>query len=205
MKPFDGRIQLGFTGAGRTGKGTLAKEVAHKLGLTFLPSHIVDTGKMMRFTGYTDQDGFIEVTGFQFAIMFGQIYQERALQLAGLGYVAERTTLDYIPYFVQKTGKNYPPVMETAYLMPAYQWAKENYTMIIHCPVEFRTEGGDPWKESDHEAQLTTDAIIQEYLNILRPTVRVLTVVGTPEERFAQVMEALKEHARRNCPKSCGE
>lgn len=55
MREFDGRLRLGFTGAGRTGKGTVGKRMAEKLGLTYLPSHISETGKMLRLQGYNDQ------------------------------------------------------------------------------------------------------------------------------------------------------
>jgi len=34
--------------------------------------------------------------------MLGQIYQNRAYHIANKGYVAERTTLDYIPYFLDR-------------------------------------------------------------------------------------------------------
>lgn len=173
-------VRIGLTGAGGTGKGTLGQALAREIGLTFLPSHIQDTGQAMGMENYKDTHGLAGALAFQYAIMFGQIYQERALQLAGVGYVAERTTIDYIPYFTQRG------IMRKDYVDPyvdtAYKWAQKAYDMIIYCPLDFAPDNA-PWKERDQADRERTDQTIYEFINRL-PNVPVLVAHGAPVERM---------------------
>lgn len=181
-------MRIGLTGAGGTGKGTLGSLVANYLGVPFLPSHIKDTGLAMGMTESYKQDISLEKQfAFQHAIMFGQIYQERALQIAGIGYIAERTTLDYIPYFL---GRSFNAAN---YLSTAREWAKNNYDGVIYLPVEFKAKDTveNAWKERDRDAQERTGRIITDELELCGIE-NVLTVHGSVEERFGQVKEWLK-------------
>jgi hypothetical protein len=176
-------MRIGLTGAGGTGKGTLGSLIAKYLGVPFLPSHIKDTGIAMGLTDSYKQEISLErQLAFQHAIMFGQLYQERALNIAGLGYVAERTTLDYIPYFLERS------LNGLTYLQTAREWAKTNYDGIIFLPVEFEAKDlvENSWKERDRDAQERTGEIIEQEImnNSINP---VLTVHGSVEERFDQV------------------
>lgn len=65
--------------------------------------------------------------------MMGQIYQERAYKIAKIGYIAERTTLDYIPYSLNRD------LHDPDYLKTARNWAQETYG-IIYRPVEFEAK-----------------------------------------------------------------
>jgi len=186
-------VRIGLTGAGGTGKGTLGQALARKAGLTFLPSHIQDTGQAMGFESYKDTHGLAGALAFQYAVMFGQIYQERALQLAGVGYVAERTTIDYIPYFLQRG------IMRKDYVDPyidtAFTWAQKAYDMIIYCPLDFAPDDGAPWKERDQAARERTDQAIYGFINRLT-NVPVLVAHGTPVERLELARAFIEALAR---------
>ena len=177
-------MRIGLTGAGGTGKGTLGSLIAKHLDVPFLPSHIKDTGIAMGLNKiYKDVKDMGKQLAFQYAIMFGQIYQERAIQIAGMGYIAERTTLDYIPYFL---GRH---LDDTHYLHTAREWAKSTYDGIIYLPVEFEAQDTieNAWKERDSREQHRTSDIIKQELFSCGLTSKVLCVSGSVEERFEQV------------------
>ncbi|KAI4453812.1 atp-dependent clp protease proteolytic subunit [Holotrichia oblita] len=168
-------MKIGLTGAGGTGKGTLGALIANYLNIPFIPSHIVPTGLTMGLNkNYKDVEQLDKHLAFQWTIMMGQIYQERAIQLTGFGYVAERTTLDYVPYFLDRN------LIDPHYLNAARDWAQETYDGIIYLPVEFEAQDTmeNAWKERDRNAQKRTSAIIAKELECINPD-RVLTVTGT--------------------------
>jgi adenylate kinase family enzyme len=176
-------VRIALAGAGGVGKGTLGKKIAEYTWSIFIPSHIKDTGIMMGMSNsYQDKIGVDQELAFQHAIMFGQIYQERALQEAKLQYVAERTTLDYIPYYLER---GFSP--DAAYVQAARKWAVENYDLVVYIPVEFEAQDKEEnaWKERDREKQERTSGIIKRELDSLRiPYVRV---TGSVDLRFKQV------------------
>lgn len=179
-------MKIALAGAGGVGKGTLGKLIADHYGIPFLPSHIKDTGIAMGLnTGYNDNVSSEIQFAFQNAILFGQIYQERAINIANLGYIAERSTLDYIPYY---TNRGFDVTDDDIYLSIARNWAKETYDCIIFVPQEFEAKDLDKnsWKERDKAQQSRTERIIKEEL--VRAGNNTLHVSGTPEERFEQVI-----------------
>lgn len=176
-------MRIGLTGAGGTGKGTLGSLIANYLEVTFIPSHIKDTGIAMGLEkNYKDVNEEARHLAFQWTIMMGQIYQERALQIAKLDYVAERTTLDYIPYFL---GRN---LDDPKYLHAAREWAARTYDLIIYLPVEFEAKDivENAWKERDIVEQMRTAEIIIKELSAM-PEIDVLVARGSIEERFELV------------------
>lgn len=182
-------MKIGLTGAGGTGKGTLGNLIAKYLDVPFLPSHIKNTGITMGLAkSYKDVEQADKHLAFQWTIMMGQIYQERSAQIIGTSYIAERTTLDYIPYFLERK------LDDPFYLQTAREWAEKTYDGIIYLPVEFEAQDTveNAWKERDKAAQERTSAIINQELShlTLGP---VLTVHGTVEERFEQTRFWLKQ------------
>ena len=176
-------MRIGLTGAGGTGKGTLGSLIANYLEVPFIPSHIKDTGIAMGLEkSYKDVNEEARHLAFQWTIMMGQIYQERALQIAKLDYVAERTTLDYIPYFL---GRN---LDDPKYLHAAREWAARTYDLIIYLPVEFEAKDvvENAWKERDIVEQMRTAEIIIKELSAM-PEIDVLVARGSIEERFELV------------------
>jgi nicotinamide riboside kinase len=199
-KPFDGRLRLGFTGAGGTGKGTLAKKVADKLGLTFLPTPLTEIGRRFGMLDFKDHRGQEDAIAYQFAALHAQIYQEKGLRLAGLGYIAERTSLDYIPYYVQKVKLK---TLDHVYQQTAFRWAEDAYTMIIYCPLEFEPQDGEAWKERDQADRQKTDTILCSWLNRIQTVVPVITVTGSITDRYNQIFDALDDYIKRACPNLC--
>lgn len=204
MKEFTGRLRLGFTGAGGTGKGTLAKMVADYANLTFLPTPLAEIGTRFNMKDFKDHKTKDDVIAYQFAALHGQIYQEKGLQLAGLGYVAERTSLDYIPYWARKR-LSVTAELNDVYVQTAVKWAIENYTMIIYCPPEFFPADGQTWKERDPKDQAYTDEVIRGLFVYVQDHVPIVRVKGTPDERFKQVIAGLEAYVREACPNLCGK
>jgi len=73
LKEFTGRLRLGFTGAGGTGKGTLAKMVADYANLTFLPTPLAEIGTRFNMKDFKDHKTKDDVIAYQFAALHGQI------------------------------------------------------------------------------------------------------------------------------------
>ena len=177
-------MNIALAGAGGTGKGTLGKALAYTLKAVFLPSHIKDTGLMLNMmNSYKDEIGKEQELVFQHAIMFGQLYQERALQIAGLDYIAERTTLDYIPYYLVRGLSPDAP-----YVTAAREWAKHNYDFVVYLPVEFEPQDKEEnsWKERESAEQERTSSIILEELTALN--IPTITVTGSVTDRLHQVL-----------------
>ena len=176
-------MKIGLAGAGGTGKGTLGEKLAKHYDFVFLPSHIEETGRSFGMTSYRDGYDQMKAYAFQHAIMYGQIYQERAIEIAKLNMIAERTTLDYIPYFLQR---RFPLGTHKKYLDMARNWAK-TYDAIIYLPIDFKAQDAKEksWKERDPKCQMNTDCIIK--IEIEKSKVPFIEVRGTVEERLSQV------------------
>lgn len=182
-------LRVGLTGAGGTGKTSLANALAINTGLVYLPSHIKNTGLALGMENYKDVQGLSGALAFQYSILFGQIYQERALQIARKGYVTDRTTIDYVPYFKARG------IMRKDYVDPyvkaAIEWAQANYDLVIYCPLENWQKGddrphqygGDTWRERERAAQEETDQAIYELWNQVA-RIPLLVVHGNPGNRL---------------------
>jgi hypothetical protein len=180
-------MKLAFVGAGGVGKGTLGSLLAKFLNIPFIQSHISETGQAMGITGsYKNTVSEKQAFAFQWTIMMGQIYQERSLNIAKVGYVAERSTLDYVAYFLRRG------LDDGYYLKTAREWAR-NYTGLIFIEPEFTPTDTvvNSWKERDPEDQKETTRILRKEIVDHYPGV-VLFVAGTPEERLRQITKALK-------------
>lgn len=185
-------MKIALAGAGGTGKGTLGQMLACHYGLTFLPSFIKETGVSMgMINSYNDVKDESQHIAFQNTIMHGNIFQQRALELAGLGFVAERTTFDYIPYFLERG------LEDQKYLDMARSWGKEAYDLIIYVPIEFEPSSHDlsvnSWKERDSSKQSRTDRIILQEISDHCPE-KMLIVSGSARERFVQALRHIDKN-----------
>lgn len=174
--------RIALAGAGGTGKGTIGRQLAAELKLPYLPSHIKDTGEAMGLLNSFWDEGSTGALAFQWAILIGQIYQERALILTGQGYVAERTTLDYLAYFIKKDLDRQAPKAWVLYRAAAVGWAAETYDTVFHCKPDFTPCDGDTWRERDPKSRQETDYFIRNYFQYLKCP--VITLDGGPEQRI---------------------
>ena len=94
-------MRIAMSGAGGTGKGTMGKLLADKLGLPFLNSPGTKIGQDLGMATYRSADEQTQII-MQHAYLYGIIYQEIGALAAGDGYVSERSALDVIPYYHSK-------------------------------------------------------------------------------------------------------
>ena len=178
-------MRIALAGAGGTGKGTLGKMIAEHLNVPFIPSHIKETGQTMGLIdSYKSNVPWSKQMAFQWAILMGQIYQERSLTMAGQSFVCERSTFDYIPYFLNRDFE------DQDYLNTARNWGRSKYDALIFLPYEFESPDTETntWRERDpEEQQRTSNMIADEILRYYRG--KLLTVTGTVEERFKQYLQ----------------
>ena len=176
-------MKIALTGAGGTGKGTLGKALAETLQVPFLPSGIKETGSFFfGMESYKDISKEKEEV-FQYTILANQIGQERAAGLISCSYVAERSTLDYILYYVQRglTDKNY--------IDKAIEWAT-NYDLILYTPADDfvpADKGTNSWRQRDLDERIETDRILKSYLQMFD---NVVTITGDPEKRLTEAFNA---------------
>lgn len=179
-------IKIALAGAGGTGKGTLGVKLAKELNRVFIASHIFDTGKMLNMEDYMDKPD--KYLAYQYAIMFGQIYQERALQIAGVDYIAERSVYDYIPYFLEKG------LEDMGYIQTILKWGASAYDLIIFLEPEFTPPDKveNSWKEREDKNRLKTSETIKEWLSIGYHG-KVIYPSGNTEQRLKYVLSELKK------------
>lgn len=175
-------MKIAFSGAGGTGKGTLASDISLGYDIPIIRSPVQDIGKMM----FPDTKNYIEIPtnkkwNFQYAVLLTQIFLEKHLAATDLAYVSERSVFDYIAYAETKDEKTYQDYKNM--ILQAY---KENpYDIIFYIPHDdFIPQDKEEasWKERDEEHRKQTDKIIQKILNIADDS-EIVTLTGSIKQR----------------------
>lgn len=185
---------IGFTGAGGTGKSTIAKMIGNNV-----PSHVDTTRKMLY--GETSKYGdlqSIEFLTFQHLILEIQFYAEIvALKKHNDNNIVpiERSSIDYGAYVlnqksVEQNWEKELILLAEQYVVKCIEHANNSYQGIVYFPTgKFLLDSDDrTTKENNYESILRTDHYIQELLT--RLTIPVLTLKSVnKEDRVKEILE----------------
>lgn len=205
-------VRIGLTGAGGTGKGTLANALSSKIlhdtdvKIPVIPSFISEISKKIspESKNYSDMTGRQKLLQ-QYSILSSQINAEMVLNSIDSAFISERSILDYLPYMedaykkheeiTQEDYEAYKTMILSTLMEPCYDY-------IIYLPVEFRPTNTDlqknSWKERDEKKQHETDMIIRNFVNKIPwmcshkgvKAPRIIVATGSVEERIHICKEA---------------
>lgn len=184
-------MKIAFSGAGGTGKGTLATDISLDYDIPVIRSPVQDVGKMM----FPDVKNYIEILSdkkwnFQYAAVLTQIFLEKRLAVTDLAYVSERSLFDYIVYAETKNRKMYQDYKDM--ILRAY---KENpYDIIFYIPYnDFipRDKEDASWKERDENSRRLTDNFIRTILNEADDS-EIVTLTGSVKQREEKIRREIQ-------------
>lgn len=179
-------MKIAFSGAGGTGKGTLASDISLDYDIPIIRSPVQDIGKMM----FPDTKNYIEIPtnkkwNFQYAVVLTQIFLEKHLAATDLAYVSERSVFDYIAYAETKDEKTYQDYKNM--ILRAY---KENpYDIIFYIPYnDFvpQDKEDSSWKERNEESRRLTDNFLRRILNEVDDS-EIVTLTGSIKQREERI------------------
>lgn len=179
-------MKIAFSGAGGTGKGTLASDISLDYDIPIIRSPVQDIGKMM----FPDTKNYIEIPtnkkwNFQYAVVLTQIFLEKHLAATDLAYVSERSIFDYIAYAETKDEKTYQDYKNM--ILRAY---KENpYDIIFYIPYnDFvpQDKEDSSWKERNEESRRLTDNFLRRILNEVDDS-EIVTLTGSIKQREEKI------------------
>lgn len=179
-------MKIAFSGAGGTGKGTLASDISLDYDIPIIRSPVQDIGKMM----FPDTKNYIEIPtnkkwNFQYAVVLTQIFLEKHLAATDLAYVSERSVFDYIAYAETKDEKTYQDYKNM--ILRAY---KENpYDIIFYIPYnDFvpQDKEDSSWKERNEESRRLTDNFLRRILNEVDDS-EIVTLTGSIKQREEKI------------------
>lgn len=178
---------IAFAGAGGVGKTTLAHALCKRFGLNFLTSHIADIGMDMGLKKYSDKENM--QLAFQWSILEAQIAKENALIENGIKFVTDRSSLDYIPYMIQKSVGTQEE--QDAYIKLARANTR-HYDLIVFIPYLFTPSESDlsknKWKQrSVSEVVETSETIFREIVDLNVPVLCIDT--DGVDNRMTQLLD----------------
>jgi deoxyadenosine/deoxycytidine kinase len=191
------QYSIAFAGAGGVGKGTLGNSLSHELNIPFIPSSIQNVGKLLCPLSKNFNDMYAEKKIiFQYCSVMSQIQNERLIANNHYSFIAERSVIDFIPYFESVFKNSKYDYYCHEYKMMIVSYLKQfPYDLIIHIPIEFNPSLDDlkmnSWKERNNELRINTDngiiQLLKEY------SYNYITVSGTNEERLQQCLNIIKK------------
>lgn len=205
---------IALCGAGGTGKGTLMKELMKHLGkdgsILPIPSSVQPLSKLMDPDSKNYRDFAREEKKLmQYAVVAGEMNAERVLANSGFGFIAERSVIDFLPYFFNNQAR-FSHKEANAYSSFVFSYlALKPYDLIVRLPIEFepKDKQESSWKERDMDAMTDTEETLDTIFEHSkwdskaygwvsleeRTGIPVIKVHGTPEERAQQILNKLKE------------
>lgn len=140
-------LGIGFSGAHRVGKSTIAARLAEKNKFPFIPSSVSAIAKECGFDMNNPATPFLERIAFQEVVLeaFAREYEEQT----GI-FIADRTPLDLAMYLLADApnGASTPEIGErvTAYVDRCVQLANDHFmcVMIVQPGIEFVEGEGKP-------------------------------------------------------------
>jgi nicotinamide riboside kinase len=154
-------MKIAFTGAGGTGKTTLAKYIAEKWGVPYVGSV---SREVMREMGVESEMAQETMTPEQLLVLQQGIYERRKAKLASLdSYVTDRCALDNYIYGLRRCGPSLTEVVraewETKAVKDLYDQDLVFYTPIGLFPVEH-----DGVRVTDISHQFLMDAAMYGFI-----------------------------------------
>lgn len=196
-------ISIGFTGAGGVGKGTLGESLSRSLDIRFVRSSVQSVGQELfprskNFSDMTPADKYL----FQHCAVIAQMETEKIFRSEGDSFLAERSVLDFIPYFLKVFGEE--KELCSNYQQMVWDYLKDHpYDYLVYIPVEFRPSADDmqrnAWKERNESSQQHTDAVIRDLISSMAfqgiQIPKIIRVSGSVEERVQQCINEITKVA----------
>ena len=187
-------MKIALTGAGGTGKGTLARAITDKSNiLVYVPSSVQFVGKIM-FPDVINYEGIkhldrISRWQYQYAAVMAQIQSENLLED---DFIVERSVFDFLAYV-----QDMPESEKLSYSNMIFNYYNKNpYDIIFYLPADdFRPTDDSPWKERNESARKETDDFIKKLVVESTHCAKseVITLRGSVEERLKQALSAINK------------
>lgn len=190
-------MRIAFSGAGGTGKGSVANAITRNFAIKFLPSTIQDSGLLL----FPDTKNYREIREmpsldrwiYQYSILMSQIQAERLAADSVIGYVSERSLFDFAAYVRDAPKEEYSKYL--AFLLRAYE--RNPYDTIFYVP----TGSFDPsdknttgkWKERDEKERRETDSYLRDVLKKYATRSKIVILRGDFEERKSIAIREIDE------------
>lgn len=200
-------LRVGLTGAGGTGKGTLLNGFMANYGafrgfapvrspVQFVKGFV--SPYSVAYDAIVKEDKML----LQYGGLFGEMNAERVLDDCRASCIAERSVLDFLPYFKQA----FPPneSIGQVYTVEFYEKLIQTflrempYDLLVYVPIEFEPTQEDRqknyWKERDPEKRKKTDDCILDQLAWVRDNtdITIISVSGTQDERVRQLVDVVE-------------
>lgn len=182
-----------FTGAGGTGKTTMAKAAAKRYGLPLLES---SARKVQREFGLKSEDDQLRMTSEERIILQKAIDQRHwdavaVFTEAGTGYVSDRTMACRMAY---RLLKSWDATTEDEFLQ-CERWALSEFMsadLVVHCPTGlFDPPPGDFRTESEVQRE-AFDCLVRGIVDRFRNQINIMSMtVVEPETRARHLHSAL--------------
>ena len=183
-------MKIGICGAQSTGKTTLAKALAERLGLPLITEQARVVAEKMGIRCEEDlrrlpPEKQIE---FQEKCLAAQRDAENRYYS---GFVSDRTVVDNAVYWLVWNYAHADLYSRFEYLILCYAWAIQNYDLLVYCPstIEQQPED-DGFRISTKSYQEEVDFLIETLL--LGWELPFIRVEGPVENRVQQVINELK-------------
>ena len=175
------KLKIALSGAGGSGKGTLGTLLSETYGLPLLGSPNVSVGLDLEMAHYRDADKTRGLV-YQHACLYSLLFQERGCLAAGSGFIGERSSLDYIPYYLDRD----LPKM-SRYEAIAIEHAAQ-YDHIFFLPADFTPgdKSSATWKERSETDRRRTDGFIWSLVQSSVVPGKRTRLNGTLQQRFDQ-------------------
>jgi nicotinamide riboside kinase len=154
-------VRIAFTGAGSTGKTTLARAITldTRLAAAIGPFVTTDARAILAASGHTGVDGMSAVERLRFQHSY--LDRKLALEVGRDEYFTDRSFVDLAAYWLEYTGGSLPT--EDEYVKRCKQ-AVTRYNAHIYFPVGLLPLELDGWRSTDSESRARTDRNIRAIL-----------------------------------------
>jgi len=192
-------VKIGLSGAGGTGKGTIARQIQEIYPeFEMIESPVEHIGKLImpQSQSFRDIDNRTR-RDFQYSCVTAQIQNEWFLKNRGISYISERSLFDYLAYYLRDSGEIMGYRVYEKYVLRAHE--SNPYDIIFYCCNDFKPHGsssseGDSWKERDEQSRKRRDDFLRrKFFEEKIFNGRIIELSGTPEERLKTVSAVLSE------------
>lgn len=190
-------MKIALTGAGGTGKGTLARAITDKYsGIIYIPSSVEFVGKTM----FPNLKSYVDIKAldnsvrwqYQYAAVMAQMQSEHLFDGQYLSFLAERSVFDFLAYVQDMPTEEKVPYAD----MILNYYDKNPYDVIFYLPADdFEPKDNSPWKEREESSRQKTDEFLRNLIFESTCCVKsqVFELRGSVKERAENAMEIVRD------------